>query len=316
MVNLDILDGTWTWVWKEPPERVSFCRGLIVRAANGNGITDPQGFDFQLNYIRWRRQFSGPLIAWTYLYDGSDPVEAARVLAAVAAPAYIIDWEDAAGPAPSGDQLQACVKEIRRLRPGDPVGFSSYPTRVQAMEHGVDWDRGLEVCDFVAPQMYYGYQIADYPQVLADAHGRYVQLDVEPPASTAWPIDIGAHLEGGQGVSFWRLGILGAVVRNQIAGFTQEGTLSEQTIIDAVNKHADDLFRLGDHGDTTIGHPNSRKVLADQISAVAEQINVLSNALDMLAEKVDALAAKVGPAPGGGQVSGTFTATLGGGQTT
>ncbi|HEY5989329.1 MAG TPA: hypothetical protein VIV12_23550 [Streptosporangiaceae bacterium] len=313
-MNLDILDGTWTWVWQEPPEQIRFCRGLIVRAANGDSTRNPQGFDFLANYERWQAAFSGPLIAWTYLYQGSTPELAARLLALSDAVAYIIDWEDAAGPAPSGAQLFACVEEIRRLKPGVPIGFSSYPTRAQAMAHGVDWDLGIQVCDFVAPQMYYGYQIADYLEVLDDAKGRYVQLDLSPAASNAWSLDIGKHLEGGRGVSFWRLGILGAVVRNQIAGFTQEGVLSEQTIIEAVNKHADDLFRYGDHGDTTVGHGNSRVELRADIRALGGTVDVVNNKLVALAAAIDALAAKVGPAPGGGQVSGTFTATLDGGQ--
>ncbi len=72
-MSLDVLDGTWAWVWKERPETVRFCRGLIVRAANGEGITDPQGFDFHENYRRWRAAFSGPLMAWTYLYARRRP---------------------------------------------------------------------------------------------------------------------------------------------------------------------------------------------------------------------------------------------------
>ncbi len=314
-MNLDVLDGTWAWVWKEPPERVNFCRGLIVRAANGNSLRDPQGFDFLTNYERWQEAFSGPLIAWTYLYDTSEPVFAARMLANAQAVGYIVDWEDAAGPAPSGDQLLEFVAELRRLKPDVPIGFSSYPTRAQALAHGVDWDLGIQVCDFVAPQAYYDYQVHDYATIVADAKGCYVQLDLEPQASTAWGIDAGEHLAAGKGVSFWRLGILGADTRNRIAGYTGEVILSEQTIIDAVNKHADTLFRYGDHGDETIGHGNSRAVLAELIGAVSTQIAVLGDAVAALAAKVDVLETKVGPAPGGGQVSGTFTATLGGGQT-
>ncbi len=314
-MNLDVLNGTWTWVWKEPPERVNFCRGLIVRAANGNSLKDPQGFDFLTNYQRWQVAFSGPLIAWTYLYDSSEPLLAAEALAQAQAVAYIVDWEDAAGRAPSGDQLAAFVAELRRLKPDVPIGFSSYPTRAQAIAHGVDWDTGLEVCDFIAPQAYYDYQVHDYAEIITDAKGRYVQLDLEPQASTAWGIDADEHLAAGKGVSFWRLGILGADTRNRIAGYTQEGILSEQTIIDAVNKHADTLFRYGDHGDETIGHANSRARLAALIEVVGQQVSSLADTVAALGVKVDALEAKVGPAPGGGQVSGTFTATLGGGQT-
>jgi len=315
-MSLDELDGTWTWVWKEPPEPIRFCQGLIVRAANGNGVVTPEGFNFQANYLHWRANFSGPMIAWTYLYDTSDPETAAAMLAAVPAVAYIIDWEDAAGPTPSGAKFQRCVDELRRLRPSVPVGFSSYPTRAQAMAHGVDWDAGIVVCDFVAPQAYFGYQLANYDQILADAKGRYVQLDVEPAAASGWNGFAQQHLATGQGVSFWRLGMFDTKVRQEIQ-LLQEGAEVTQSEVEAAVRR---VLGISDHLAVPQGQTSNDKLA--QILVGAEQgshnehgslagaIKGNTAAILELSAKVDALAAKVGPVPAGGMVAGTFTATL------
>ena len=320
-MNLDILDGTWAWVWKETPEPIHFCRGLIVRAANGNLVTAPEGFNFATNYQRWRASFAGPLIAWTYLYATSDPQAAAHALTRMDAVAYIIDWEDAQGPAPDAERLRRTVSYIRQFRPGRPVGFSSYPTRAQAEAHGVDWDAGLQVCDFVAPQMYYGYQIAAYRQVLADAKGRYVQLDVEPPASASWGQDVAPHLESGQGVSFWRLGILSAEVRAQIKLFQEaiEVSLTKDDVRAALGlREGEQVATDTDiatilRGDVT--HPDSQKNIHADTGALLAKLGIMQAQLTAIKDAITALEGRPGPAPGGATVQGTFTGTIGGGAT-
>ena len=321
-MTLPELDGTWTWVWKEPPEPVRFCHGLIVRAANGNGVTDPQGFNFRRNYSNWRLAFPGPLIAWTYLYNTSDPVEAARVLADVSAVAYIIDWEDAAGPAPSGLKLQRTVDELRMWRPSIPIGFSSYPTKAQAQAHGVDWDAGIASCDFVAPQTYYNYQVADYGQVIADAKGRQVQLDLEPGAASGWHDLAQRHLGKGQGVSFWRLGTQGSAVRELIRELEEANDVTDADIQRAVRAvlHLEDSLAVPKgqlHNDKLaqmlVGGSQSQH---NAIVALASAVNGNTAALLEIKAQLDTLAARQGPAPAGGRVSGTFTATLGGEATT
>lgn len=315
-MTLDALDGTWTWVWKEPPETLDFCHGLIVRAANGNGHTAPEGFNFAANYDAWASRFAGPLIAWTYLYQGSDPALAAEALAASPAVGYIIDWEDAAGPAPSGARFAKMVAELRARRPAVPIGFSSYPTRAQAVAHGVDWDAGIDVCDFVAPQAYYDSQLHDYPQILADAKGRYVQLDLEPRVSTAWGIDAGMHLETGQGVSFWRLGILDAVTRNRIAAFPQGDDVTQAEVEAAVRR----VLRINDTLDVPPGQASNDKLFSallgqaqqqhNAMNSMASAINGLTATLMELVAKVDQLTpGGPGPSPSGA-VSGTFTGTI------
>jgi hypothetical protein len=316
-VSLEELDGTWTWVWQERPETVRFCRGLIVRAANGTTTLNPQGFDFHENYARWRAAFSGPLIAWTYLYEHNDPVLAARALAQSEALAYIIDWEDAAGPAPSGRNFQQCVDALRKMRPNVPVGFSSYPTRQQAEAHGVDWDAGLAVVDFVSPQMYYGYQIADYDQVIADAKGRYVQLDLEPAASDQWASAAQTHLRRGSGVAFWRLGTLTAGQRQQIS-VLQEAT--EVTQADIVAALRGVLNLSGDLAvpDGQVNNDKLARILVGQaqdqhnaLNALASAVNGNTAALLEIKAKLDTLTPGPTPAPAGAQVSGTFTGTIG-----
>ncbi len=316
-MSLDVLDGTWAWVWKERPETVRFCRGLIVRAANGEGITDPQGFDFHENYRRWRAAFSGPLMAWTYLYEHSDPVLAARALAQSEALAYIIDWEDAAGPTPSGAHLQLCVDALRKMRPSVPVGFSSYPTRQQAEAHGVDWAAGLAVCDFVSPQMYYGSQIANYAQVLADARGRYVQLDLAPADSPHWVDHASEHLAGGQGISFWRLGMLTAAQRQQISVLQEATEVTQADIVAAVR----DALNLSGDLAVPAGQLNNDKlaqILVSQaqdqhnaLNALASAVNGNTAALLEVKAKLDTLGDAAGPTPEGRHVAGTFTGTIG-----
>jgi hypothetical protein len=316
-VSLDVLDGTWAWVWQERPETVRFCRGLIVRAANGEGTQNPQGFDFRENYRQWRAAFSGPLIAWTYLYANSDPVLAARALAQSEALAYIIDWEDAAGPAASGRNFQQCVDALRKMRPSVPVGFSSYPTRQQAEAHGVDWDAGLAVVDFVSPQMYYGYQIANYGQVIADAKGRYVQLDLEPAASDQWASAAQTHLQRGFGVACWRLGTLTAGQRQQLSVLQEATEMTQADIVAAVR----DALNL--HGDLAIpgGQVNNDRlaiILVEHLQGQENSLRDLTSAVADLGTAVaaanitlDRLAGGPGPAPAGNQVTGTFTGTIG-----
>lgn len=291
----DVLGGTWAWVWTEPPSDLGAFTGAIVRAANGEGHTSPAGFDFRTSYQSWANSTTQPLIAWTFLYASSDGVKAAQQLAAVDAVAYVIDWEDDKGAAASGYELSRCVAELRRQRPGRPVGFSSYPTRAQCEDHGVDYMSGVAVCDFVSPQMYYDYQAADYPQIIADARGRYVQLAVAPADRAGWVVDARTHLHDGSGVSFWRLGVLTPKHRLLIAQLTEEFDMDEATVQHAVRV----VLGLHENMDPIPGHTRNDTWAHDLMVAQAAQGVVLTSlnkavgdlalALTTLAQKIDAL---------------------------
>lgn len=313
MSNLGVLDGTWTWVWKEPPVTVDFTTGLIVRAANGASTRDPVGFSYQDNYLAWRRRFTGPIIAWTFLYAGSDPSGAAVALGAVDAVAYLIDYEDWQGQTATGRALSECVDKLRALRPGRPIGFSSYPTRAQAAQFGVDWPAAIAACDFVAPQMYYGYQAARYTDILRDAGPRYTQLDLEPGVNPDWERSARFHLDSGRGVSFWRLGILDPATRNRIAAITEDHTMTTDDVKAAVR----DVLNLA--GDLAVpqGQTSNDKVAQilvgaaqgghNDLAALLGAVAGLTRAVDTLTTKLDEHIGAGAPAPVPVQLSGTWT---------
>lgn len=294
-----VLGGVWVWVWTEKPSDLEPFTGAIVRAANGEGHTSPVGFDFRLNYQGWQRSTTKPLIAWTFLYPTSDGATAGKMLAAVDAAGYIIDWEDVSGKAASGAQLAECIKAIRQARPGRPVGFSSYPTAQQCHDHGIDWEAGISMCDFVSPQMYFGSQVAHYDDILADAGGRYVQLDVAPRDYQFWPDHAAVHLRGGEGVSVWRLGVLTAADRLKAAQLLEASGMgfdaaSEKFLTDL----QDNQTRMLDHGDPKVpGHNWHHQALG---TALANSHNAIISTLGLLVEKVDQLAATVDQLAAGG----------------
>lgn len=298
-----MLGGTWAWVWTEPPSELGAFTGAIVRAANGDGHLSDAGFDFRSSYQSWRKSTTQPLIAWTFLYPTSDGALAAAQLAAVDAPAYVIDWEDTADGTASGDQLRECVTALSNARPGRPIGFSSYPTRAQAESHGIDWDVGIEACDFVSPQMYYDYQAAQYSRIIADARGRYVQLAVSPANRDLFAADARRHLSDGSGVSFWRLGVLTPKHRLLIAQLTEEFDMDEATVQHAVRV----VLGLHENMDPIPGHQRNDTWAHDIMVAQAAQgvvLTSLNKAVGDLALACTALAQKI-DALGGGAAGAT-----------
>lgn len=298
-----MLGGTWAWVWTEPPSDLSAFTGAIVRAANGDGHLSDAGFDFRSSYQSWRKATTQPLIAWTFLYGSSDGTMAGQQLAAVDAPAYVIDWEDYQGAVASGYELRKCVTRLRQLRPGRPIGFSSYPTRAQCIQHGIAWDAGIEACDFVSPQMYYDYQAAQYERIIADARGRYVQLAVSPANRDLFAADARRHLSDGSGVSFWRLGVLTPKHRLLIAQLTEEFDMDEATVQHAVRV----VLGLHENMDPIPGHTRNDTWAHDMMVSQAAQgvvLTSLNKAVGDLALACTALAQKI-DALGGGAAGAT-----------
>jgi hypothetical protein len=211
------LRGVWLWIWDTPPapHALDGARGAFVRAANG-GSTVGGGFDFAHNYAQWVSSYGvSRCIAWTYVYGDSDGggahtdgTHAAHVLADAAphAPAYIADIEGNVTPA----NAQAFVATLRALRPGVPIGFSSYPTKNQAESFHVPWQTVFDACDFSAPQVYEPYQQALLDQVYADhagtvGHpGKAVHVAVAPPDAPGWVATGVVAMTRSGGASIWR----------------------------------------------------------------------------------------------------------------
>ena len=94
---------------------------------------------------------------------------------------------------------------MKQLRPNVPLGFTSYPTKGQAVAQGVPWDALLAQCDFGAPQVYWPYQgkqLAD-ETVYHDHHGKPTRVAFAPADWSAWePAAKSARAHDG-GVSIW-----------------------------------------------------------------------------------------------------------------
>jgi hypothetical protein len=199
------------WVWRDRPRPLGAAFDMLwVRAANGGRNTGPDGFDFLANYRAWQAASSVPLVPWTWIYPTTSPLAGAAALAKVDAPAYILDVEELV-PA---DTIRRFVAELRRLRPGRPVGFSSYPTRAQFVNvngasAGGTWDALVSSCDFGCPQVYFSSQAGRMPQVVADMAGKPVHVAVSPADYSGWldvaRLAVGVHL----GVSVWASHVAG-----------------------------------------------------------------------------------------------------------
>jgi hypothetical protein len=205
------LAGAWVWVWNTSPDDVAMANadGAIVRAANGGG-TVGDGFDFKANYAKWASKYDAErCAAWTFIYATTDGKRAADVLVAAApdAPAYIVDVEDYQGNTASAEICIAFGARMKQLRPDVALGFSSYPTRAQAMAQQVPWDTLVARCDFGAPQVYYDYQGSrlEAGTVYADHDGKPVQVAFSPTTWSDWePAARQARARDG-GVSIWAL---------------------------------------------------------------------------------------------------------------
>jgi len=211
------LRGVWLWIWNTPPapQALNGLRGAFVRAANG-GSTVGGGFDFAHNYALWVNSYgTARCVPWTYVYGDSDGggnhtdgAQAADVLVQSAphAPAYIADIEGNVTPANAG----SFVTTLRALRPGVPIGFSSYPTRHQAESFHIPWQTLFDACDFAAPQVYQPYQQALLDQVYSDQAGTHghpgkaVHVAVAPSDSGGWVATGVAGMRRSGGASIWR----------------------------------------------------------------------------------------------------------------
>jgi len=305
--------GRMAWVWQESPAVSSAFDGYYVRAANGNSNSNSTGFNFLDNYHAWERATSDPLVAWTFVYDSTDPVKGATALARADAPAYCLDVEDYGGATVDGTRVKALVGEFRKLRPGRPIGFSTYATRAQAISHGVPWDTLKAVCDFSSPQVYFGYQAAVLDTVFAEHGSLPCLVSVSPNDYTGWAALSRTCGTRSGSVVFWRLGVLTASQRTTIAGMQFSQSEEDLSIVDAETKaYLDAKFAAVQQGllvvirgDATTDppqpdtHPNNIERTRQDLAAGLSDIST----------RIDTLAGKVGQT-----VDPTAIATLVAGQ--
>lgn len=197
--------GHLAYVWEDrTPGSISGFSAPLVRAANGSTTRASDGADFSAVYNAWAKQFGDEIDAWSYFYPSSDPNAAAEALinSAPKARTYSFDIEDRVSP----DKVRALYTKMRELRPGVAVGFSSYPSREQAIRLGVPWDTLIEVVDFSRPQVYWPNQRKVWAQIVADHKGVPIFPALSPgdDPNGVWAFARQIIEEGHQGICWWR----------------------------------------------------------------------------------------------------------------
>lgn len=141
----------YVFVWRDGPGNTA---GLtpLMRAANGDVVTSPDGFRYDRNYAAWCRTVGRPLPAWTYFYPGGDGVVSAVTLlnAAPKAPYYVVDIED------ENVSRRAVATLVGKLSGTAPVYLSTYGLPSQADERSIPY-AGVGFAG-IMPQVYYADQ--------------------------------------------------------------------------------------------------------------------------------------------------------------
>jgi len=286
------------WVWQDPPP-ATFPPGLggvLVRAANGAGVTG-SGTDYARLYAAWSHRFGARVLPWTWVgppasSNGAACAEAAH-RGAFGAPLYVADVE---GSLPA-TEARAFAARLRQLEPGCLVGFSSYPTRAQATSHGVPWDALVETCDIGFPQVYYPAQRAQLGQVIADHRGRPVHVAVSPANDAGWAEAAARGLAGLAGASVWRYGLprfdTWARALASLTG-TELSMAEAQAILDAIRdlrgdpgERAPDLADILGKVEAAYNKANEAQAAAN---AAREDVAKLVAGLPLTSEQVDLLA--------------------------
>lgn len=146
---MTITDGIY--VWRSHPGDT---HGLtpVVRAANGQGHTANDGYDFRANYRAWAQHYSAHLPAWTYFYPGDSGVAVAEALLAAApgAPFYVVDIEDKGC---GSTEIADCVNLLKRH---GEAWLSTWGLTKQCVENKVNLSAAH--WNVITPQKYYAYQ--------------------------------------------------------------------------------------------------------------------------------------------------------------
>lgn len=318
---MSALPARLAWVWHHTPPAAwpAGLDGVLVRAANGAGVTG-SGVDYARLYAAWSHRFGTRVLPWTWVgppvsSDGTACAEAAH-RAAPGAPLYVADIEQTLDPS----QVRAFCARLRQLEPGAVLGFSSYPTRAQATAHGVPWDACAEAFDMGLPQVYFPEQRGRLDQVVSDHRGRPVHVAVSPADDAGWAGAAARGLAELAGASVWRYGLagFGGWCRTLATLPGEELSMAEaQAILDAIRdmrgdpgERAPDLADILGKVEAAYNKANAAEAAANGARA---DVAKLIAGLPLTSEQVDLLAKLVADrlvVAGLPDLTGTATTTV------
>lgn len=208
----------YAWIWQDSVGALPAGVVPLVRAANGNVTTAPNGVDFAKIYQAWSSKYGVNIPAWTYIYPGDSGSNCATALyrSTPSADFYVADIED------SGVSAQLCLdfySNLKRLS-GKPIYLSSYGLLSQVQQRGIRTD----IWDGYLPQTYYPYQetgLSDWLKL-----GRRVIATVSPADNQGWATVARQTAD----YSVWRYGVvdLNKIVATVPSRSTPKGPVVEK----------------------------------------------------------------------------------------
>jgi hypothetical protein len=197
---------TAAWVWHSGPRSIFGLDAVFVRCASGiNPGCDT--FDYAANFKRWASARGPSVVPWTWLGPPAsfDGLGAADLLCDIAPgrPLYVAELQFQT----PDDEVVAFARRVRQREPQALLGFSSVPTRAEAVAAGVPWDACVEEFDIGLPQVYTPEQrellLADPSPVVADMGGRPIHVATFPDSDVGWLEAARAGISRHAGASAW-----------------------------------------------------------------------------------------------------------------
>jgi hypothetical protein len=128
------------------------------------------------------------------------------------------------------DQVAAFAARLRQWAPIAALGFSTWPTRVEADAAGVPWDACVDAFDFGIPQVFASYQrellLRPDSPVVADMLGKPIHVAVFPDADPSWLDSARLAVKEHAGVSAWAVDQSSFTSWRRQLGALGEGRLS------------------------------------------------------------------------------------------
>jgi len=207
MVARLTLPRTAAWVWHAEPRSIFGLEAVFVRCASGTSAVGRGGFGFADNYRAWVAARGPAVVPWAWLGPpaSSDGPACADALHAVAPGQrmYVVE----VGAETPADQVAAFVARLRQWEPIAALGFSTWPTRVEADAVGVPWDACVDAFDFGLPQVFASHQrellLRPDSPVVADMLGKPIHVAVFPDADPRWTDSARLAVKEHAGVSAW-----------------------------------------------------------------------------------------------------------------
>jgi hypothetical protein len=201
-----VIPRTAAWVWHSGPRSVFGLDAVFVRCASGTS-TGRGPFDYAANFKRWASARGPSVVPWTWFGPPAslDGLGAADLLCDIAPgrPLYVTELQFET-PA---EEVVALARRVRQREPEALLGFSSPPTRVEAMAAGVPWDACVEAFDLGLPQVYTPAQrellLEDPSPVVTDMRGKPIHVATFPDSDAGWLETARAGISRHAGASAW-----------------------------------------------------------------------------------------------------------------